>query len=192
MWEKLLAEKLRAIRPDEEALPPDKSAAVLVLFSPPPRGGPGHLVLTKRTSTVESHKGQMSFPGGYREEKDKNWLETALREAQEEIGIQMEQVRVLGCLEKVLTKGAITIVPFVGILEPGQQFILNPAEVEKIMLLPIEFLLERGLQPVCVQEGAYSVQSVGIEWEGELIWGATARMLEQIYQIFSQNLKEVS
>jgi 8-oxo-dGTP pyrophosphatase MutT (NUDIX family) len=192
MWPKKLAQKLRVEPEKDFQLPHETSAAVLVLFLPSTDNGLGHLLLTKRTSKVESHKGQMSFPGGFREKTDAGWLETALREAQEEVGISRDQVHVLGCLNPVLTKGAITIVPYVGILNSPYQFQVNPDEVEKIVLLPIETLLQHGLKPVEAREEHYTIQSIGISWEGELIWGATAKMLEQIHEILGQIIKETS
>jgi hypothetical protein len=68
----------------------------------------------------------------------------------------------------------------------------NPDEVEKIVLLPIETLLQHGLKPVEAREEHYRIQSIGISWEGELIWGATAKMLEQIHEILGQIIKETS
>jgi len=170
----------------------ESCAAVLILFTASAGEGLGHLLLTKRTSKVESHKGQMSFPGGFRETHDKSWLETALRETHEEIGIARDQVEILGCLNPVLTKGAITIIPYVGILSSPGQYQINPDEVEKIVFLPVEKLLEEGLKPVQAREDRYTIQSIGITWEGELIWGATAKMLEEIYQTLGQILKESS
>jgi 8-oxo-dGTP pyrophosphatase MutT (NUDIX family) len=192
MWQKKLRQKLRE-EPDKDLqLPHETRAAVLVLFLPSTDKGLGHLLLTKRTSTVESHKGQMSFPGGFRETVDSNWLETALRETQEEVGISRDQVHILGCLKPVLTKGDITIIPYVGVLNSPYLVQLNPNEVEKIVLLPVERLLEQGLQPVEAREENYTIQSIGIRWEGELIWGATAKMLEQIHQILGQIFTEIS
>lgn len=183
MWEKKILNKLSATLEMELQLPHETSAAVLILLLPAEGEGPGHLLLTKRTAMVESHKGQMSFPGGFREKADKNWLETALRETHEEIGISRDQITILGRLDPVLTKGTITIVPFVGVLRAPYRFQLNVDEVEKIVLLPVEKLLQHGLQPVRAQEAHYTVQSIGITWEGELIWGATAKLLEQLYRL---------
>lgn len=192
MWQNKLSQKLRANSENDFQLPQETSAAVLVLFLPPTEKGYGHLLLTKRTSTVESHKGQMSFPGGFRESSDSSWLETALRETKEEIGVSKDQVNILGCLNPVLTKGAITIIPYVGVLNLPYQLQLNPDEVEKIVLLPIETLLEQGLKPVRAREEHYTVESIGLFWEGELIWGATAKMLEQVHHILGRILKETS
>lgn len=192
VWVQFLKEKLRSAEDDIEQLSHEKSAAVLVLFMLSSESGTGHLLLTKRTSTVDSHKGQMSFPGGYREKSDKNWLETALREAREEVGIRTEQVTVLGSLKPVLTKGEVTILPYVGVIQTQTNFILNQDEVEKTVLLPTEILMAQGLKPIEVREEQVLIQSIGIEWEGELIWGATAKMLEQIYEIFSQLSKPTS
>jgi 8-oxo-dGTP pyrophosphatase MutT (NUDIX family) len=138
------------------------------------------IVLTKRTQLVETHKGQVSFPGGYWESHDKHVLETALRETDEEIGAKSSDIEVIGALEPVITRGEVLIYPWVGVLQLPYPFSPNPGEVERLMFLPLIELISEGLQPVEVEMGALKVKSTGITVGGELVWGATARMLEQL------------
>lgn len=137
------------------------------------------IVLTKRTMTVETHKGQISFPGGLREADDKTLLDTALREASEEVGLSPSHVDVLGPLDSVVTRGDVLIYPWVGLIELPYPFVMNQGEVDKILLLPLDRLIEEGLRPVQVEVAqGMRVKSIGITVEGELVWGATAKMLE--------------
>lgn len=139
------------------------------------------ILLTKRTEHVETHKGQVSFPGGFWEETDSDLLATALRESQEEIGLDPKAVKVIGGLEPVRTRGNILIYPWVGRLQYPYPFQLNASEVAGLIFLPVQTLVEQGLTQVSVDvtEGL-KVESRGIWVDGELVWGATARLLEQL------------
>jgi len=183
MWEKKLRNTLEKTSPQLPSGPHDRFAAVLMLIIPKYPETDFEILLTKRTEMVEKHKSQISLPGGFREESDQSWLETALRETAEEIGVGAAAIEILGQLEPVQTKGAIEILPFVGILKQVPELKLNPQEVERVLFLPSSELLTQGLRPVMAKEGSFSISSIGIFWEGELIWGATARILEQLYYI---------
>ena len=135
-------------------------------------------LLTKRTQLVETHKGQISFPGGYWEHFDADILQTALRETEEEIGILRKGVRPVGQLEKVKTRGEIWITPWVAFLEQKAELKLQKEEVEKVIYLPLEKLIKQGLKKHKIQMQTFSIMSPGIEHEGELIWGATAKILD--------------
>ncbi len=138
------------------------------------------IVLTKRTTLVDNHKGQVSFPGGFWETHDPTLVDTALRESHEEIGAQPRDIKILGALAPVLTHQGVPIYPWVGWLQLPYPFQPNPAEVDRILLLPIQRLLEEGLKPTSVPVGAVHVKSAAIQVDGELVWGATARILEEL------------
>lgn len=140
------------------------------------------IILMKRTMTVGFHKGQISFPGGIREQADRTLLETALREADEEIGLKPSDVETLGSLDPVITRNNVIIYPWVGRLSLPYEFRLNPAEVDRLLFLPLDKLLTEGLKEVEVPVRGFKVTSIAIEVDGELIWGATARILEQLRQ----------
>ena len=156
----------------------ERVAAVLALLYA--RDGRPHLLFTRRASTLQSHRGEISFPGGSYEPTDRSLEETALREAQEEIGLAPERVEVLGRLEPVVTVVSnFTIMPFVGCLPTGPDpWHPNPQEVAEIIEAPLAALADPAIfhteewtrlgQPHTVYFFDYSPHR---------IWGATARML---------------
>ncbi|MCJ7824161.1 MAG: CoA pyrophosphatase, partial [Anaerolineales bacterium] len=103
-----------------------------------------HLVYTRRTDQVEQHRGQVSFPGGLIEDQDASARETALREAEEEIGIKREAVRILGPLDTLLTVTQFEIHPFVGLIPWPCSFKPNPDEVAHIFSVPLQWLSDPG------------------------------------------------
>jgi len=145
------------------------------------------ILLTKRTDKVETHKGQVSFPGGFFEKEDGNLLRTALREAYEEVGLHESSVKVIGKLEPVQTLRDVIIYPWVAKVEFPKEFKFSQAEVERPIFLPLESLLSEGLKPVEVpvrESGlTFKVNSIGIFADNELIWGASAQILEQLYSL---------
>jgi len=142
--------------------------------------GACYIVLTKRTQLVQTHKGQVSLPGGLQEPNDATLLHTALRESEEEIGIKPANVEVLGILPPVDTLGRVRIYPWVALMDLPFSFQLSPREVEKVLLLPVDELLSKGLSNVKVRVENYDVQTEGIYCDQELIWGATAKILKYL------------
>lgn len=142
------------------------------------------ILLTKRTLTVDTHKGHVSFPGGLGDTKDRDLIHTALRESEEEIGVRPEDIEVIGGLAPVSTRDSIVIYPWIGRMTFPYAFKINPQEVDRLIYLPVSELLERGLKSVEVKVGAINVKSIGLHVDGELVWGATARMLEQLRECF--------
>jgi len=182
-WEDQLKNKLNSTFSIKEELSGRASVIVPIGF----RSGAAQyeILLTKRTQKVETHKGQISFPGGFFEISDKTLLETALREAYEEVGLQRERIRVLGRLEPVATLGGVVIYPWVAHVDFPDEFLVNPEEVERTVFLSLDRLLSEGLQlrSVLVKRLGvpFHVESPGIECDGELIWGASAKILQQLY-----------
>ena len=180
------AENLRKELASPEAFAPDPGiqttihSSVIAAIGWEPETERNQIVLMKRTMTVGFHKGQISFPGGIREKTDGTLLETALREAEEEIGLKRSDVEILGGLDPVTTRADVIIYPWVGRLILPYEFQLSPAEVDRLLFLPLGKLLSEGLKEVDVPVGGFKVKSIAIEADGELIWGATARILEQL------------
>ncbi len=142
------------------------------------KGGAAHLLFTQRTFTVKDHRGQVSFPGGVRHDGDADLLATALREAQEEIGLDPEVVEVLGALPPVNTITGYCIHPFVGVIPHPYDFRPNPLEVKRLLLLPLEGFYETGRW----SSGIYRYQGRATKvyywrFNREVIWGATAQIL---------------
>ncbi len=142
------------------------------------KDGLAHLLFTQRTFTVKDHRGQISFPGGVRHDGDPDLLATALREAQEEIGLDPQVVEVLGALPPVDTITGYCINPFVGVIPHPYDFRPNPLEVKRLLLLPLEGFYEAGRWSA----GVYHYQGRATRvyyWRcnREVIWGATAQIL---------------
>lgn len=151
-----------------------------------------HLLLTKRTELVPTHKGQISFPGGGFEEADGNLLNTALRETQEEIGLRPQDVEVLGTLDDTVTVTSRHLVrPFVGIIPHPYVYRLDPFEIERLIHLPISGLL--GGAPF--REEIWKREDGPItvffyDHDGDTIWGLTARILKQFIETLGGPLRE--
>jgi 8-oxo-dGTP pyrophosphatase MutT (NUDIX family) len=139
-----------------------------------------HAVFTKRGTGLRRHAGEISFPGGRRDPGDADLSDTALREAEEEIGLARAEVRLLGQLEPTPTWVTNYVIhPFVGLIPPGRAWELSPEEVDAVLELPLGALREGRTRT--------RMERRGIEFEtdayvvGEhLIWGATARILENL------------
>src|SRR3990172_10760635 len=111
------------------------SAAVLIpLFN---LDGKYNLLFTKRTNLVETHKGEISFPGGVFDKNDSSLLDTALRETEEEVGINSNDVEILGELDDIETNTNFNISPFVGVIPYPYEFRINGIEIEKLLNIPL-------------------------------------------------------
>jgi 8-oxo-dGTP pyrophosphatase MutT (NUDIX family) len=153
-------------------------AAVLV----PMHGWPDHpgLVFTERRSDLKRHAGEISFPGGRRDEGEE-LIETALREAEEEIGLLRDNVEVVGCLPPIgtfVTNYKIT--PFVGLIEEGMRFEPNPAEVESVLVASLDALTAGYEKRRLVRRGV-PIKTDTYLAADKLIWGATARILAELF-----------
>lgn len=138
-------------------------------------------IFTKRGSDLRRHAGEISFPGGRRDE-DEDLRETALREAEEEIGLDRELVTILGALPPtptVVTNYAIY--PFVGMIEPGGTFRLNPLEVEEIVELALTDLLAGFERKRLIRRGV-PIKTATYTVGGHFIWGATARIVGMLIE----------
>lgn len=161
-----------------------RSAVLLPIFY---KQGQYHLLFTKRTETVRDHKGQISFPGGA-QEGDEMLLDTALRECAEEIGLAPADVEVLGALDDVLTwTTSYVISPFVVAIPYPYQFEVNRREIEELIEIPFSVLLNKG----CVRRetevrGSEVVTNYFYHCLDKVIWGATARILNQFLGILAQ------
>lgn len=135
-----------------------------------------HLLFTRRTDTLEHHKGQVSFPGGATDPEDSGPEETALREAEEEIGLRRADVRVLGRLGEMLTVTNFIVTPVVGTFPWPYAFTVHTVEVGRVFTMPLAWLAQRNnWQEFVRRETGRSVITY-FPFDGELLWGATARM----------------
>jgi 8-oxo-dGTP pyrophosphatase MutT (NUDIX family) len=135
-----------------------------------------HLLFTRRTDTVESHKGQVSFPGGACDEGETTPEQTALREAEEEIGIFPGEVRVLGRLSNLITITYFRVTPVIGVVKWPAVFRVGAHEVARIFTMPWAWLANPTNRWQFEIPGTDRSLIAYHPYDGELLWGATARM----------------
>ncbi len=139
-----------------------------------------HLIVTKRTMTVATHKGQISFPGGTREPEDKDEIDNALREAQEEIGLNPKYVRVVGLLDDFATTTGFAVTPVVGFVASEAELTADPVEVEELIEAPITVLRDESKHElVRVEYGDTGYKFHQYEVGEHVIWGATAGIIHR-------------
>lgn len=142
-----------------------------------------HVLYTRRTDRVESHKGQVSFPGGACDEGETTPEETALREADEEIGIHPSHVRVIGKLSRMVTISKYRVTPVVGVIQFPYAFKTSGAEVARVFTMPLTWLANRNNYWEFSMPGSDRSVIVYHPFDGELLWGATARMTVNFLKI---------
>ena len=151
------------------------------------REGTWQLLFTRRTESVEHHKGQVSFPGGRCDPEEKTPEETALREAREEIGLEPSAVQLLGRLNDYLTITHYRINPVVGIIPFPYPFKLAPLEVGRVFTIPLAWLADRANwdeEPYTPDGVRRSFPVITYHpYHGETLWGATARMTHHFLDI---------
>jgi 8-oxo-dGTP pyrophosphatase MutT (NUDIX family) len=154
-------------------------AAVLV----PMHGWPNNpgLVFTERRSDLSRHAGEISFPGG-RRDQDEELLDTALREAEEEIGLSRTNVEIVGALPPIGTFVTnYKVHPFVGLIEEGMRFEPNPTEVESVLVASLDDLVAGYEKRRLVRRGV-PIKTDTYLVADKLIWGATARILRDLFR----------
>ena len=158
--------------------PGSTEAAVLIpMYGHPERPG---LVFTERRLDLRRHAGEISFPGGRQDAPDEKLLNTALREAQEEIGLDPAQVEVAGALPPVGTfVTGYKVHPFVGIIPEGVRFRPNPGEVAAVLPFSLDELREGFAMRRLVRRGI-PIRTPTYEVGEHMIWGATARILSDL------------
>jgi 8-oxo-dGTP pyrophosphatase MutT (NUDIX family) len=146
--------------------------------------GQERLILTKRTEEVLHHKGQICFPGGARDPEDKSLWETALRECQEEIGLDPKQVALVREMGRQYTPTGFRVTPFVANIEPPVVFTPNPNEIATILSVPFSHF--RDLSNIRIVRETWQGRvflDPRIVYEGHEIWGMTGRILCEFFGI---------
>ncbi len=154
---------------------PSKTAAVLVplLDLPEPE-----IVFTRRADHLPQHPGQVSFPGGAAEENDASAVQTALREAHEEIGLPPEMARPIGFLDRMDTISDYRVLPVVALVTPPVIWIPDAREVAEVFTVPLAVVLDTTrYESRIIQQNGQEYPIYTLHWQGHKIWGATAAML---------------
>ncbi len=159
-----------------------KAAVVLPLIEKP---GNVEILFTRRTNQVKSHRGQVSFPGGTVAPGDRGTVDTALRETEEEIGVERSRIKVLGTLPPLSTVSTgYFVYPTVAVLLPPYTFKPNRREVKEIFTVPVDYLQNEQnwkLGPVETEDGTFT--SFYFRYRGYLVWGMTARLLRKFREV---------
>ena len=164
------------------------SAEAAVLMTIFQRDGEPYFLLTQRTQEVATHKGQISFPGGLREDTDSSLRETALREMEEEVGIPADFVEVLGRFNQYMAVTNYRVTPFVAFLREGFSVSLNPREVKRILEVPLRFFYQAKPTEEIHHRFGRPVTLYFYNYEGDVIWGLTAAMIKDLIEFLEEDL----
>jgi 8-oxo-dGTP pyrophosphatase MutT (NUDIX family) len=180
-----VAERLRAVLLDPEAAAALEvhgriNSAVLCPLYLSEGDGELHAVFTRRRDDLRRHPGEISFPGGRQDEDEPDLRTTALREAEEEIGLAPDDVELLGALQPTPTIATnYAVYPFVGLIEPGRTWRPSASEVAEVLELPLRRLREGYARRRLLRRGVPFRTDVYCVDE-HLIWGATARIVADL------------
>ena len=179
--EKALANRVKKTVADASLTP---AAVMLLLY---PRNGEYCVLLNKRSEEVEYHKGEISFPGGARDPEDQDSLDTALRETEEEMGIRRGDVKVLGQLDDVTTRSGFGVNVYVGTIGYPYPFKPSDVEIAEVLEVPVSVLLDPANVRVETRWQDGEVESSrSYAYKGHLIYGATARILQQFLSLLEE------
>ncbi len=158
-----------------------RRAAVLVPVVDHPEGAT--VLLTRRSAQLRDHSGQIAFPGGRIDPEDVDAVATALREAQEEIGLEARFIRPLGYLDPYLSSTGFRILPVLAVVRPGFELSINPAEVDVAFEVPLGFLMDPDNHARHSREWQGSTRHyLAMPFGEHYIWGVTAGILRNLYE----------
>jgi len=165
--------------------PLQKQAAVLVLIID--EAAELKVLFTLRTPHLRQHAGQISFPGGMREISDDTLEQTALRETHEEIGLNKIDIKLLGNLESLMSSTQFLVTPFIGLIQPPLNLVIDTQEVAEIFTVPLNFLLDKNNQQKQIfKQNTQAHEVYVIEYEQHRIWGLTAKILVNLTHQFTK------
>ncbi|ELY51579.1 NUDIX hydrolase [Natronococcus jeotgali] len=184
MGPRLTLEPVAAHRPDEIH---DQEYDAAVVAPVVERDDGDYLLFTRRSDDLGNHPGQMSFPGGGAEPEDESILATALREANEEIGLEPEEAEVVGQLDDIRTISEYAVTPFVARI-PNREYERDEIEVAEIVVLPLSGFLDPANYEYERRDHPYYGDIVihYFHVDGYTVWGATGRMLVQLLELATE------
>ena len=142
------------------------------------------VLLTQRTNHLRDHAGQISFPGGRMDPGDSGPNDTALRESEEEIGLDRNRVEIIGHMPQYLTVSGYSVTPVVGLVQAQAEYVLDEFEVADVFEVPLKFLMDPANHQVRMwQSEQGSRRFYAMPYENRFIWGATAGMLRNLYHL---------
>ena len=168
------------------ATPPRKGGVLILLFE---ENGIAHFPLIQRPNYDGIHSGQMALPGGRFEESDGDQFQTALRETEEEIGVDMKRVEIIGNLSEFFVAASnYMVLPVIGKIDYKPDFIPEPREVDDIVTPPVHHLIDpdRFKTKEMVVRNGFRLQSPYFDLEGRTVWGATAMMLSELVEVLKE------
>lgn len=163
------------------------SAVMILLY---PKDGEYCILLNKRSEQVEHHKGEISFPGGSRDPEDRDSLETALRETEEEMGINRGDITVLGEMDEASTRSQFRVQVFAGTIEYPHRFKPSAIEIAEVLEFPVSALMDPANRRVETRwEDGHPVTSYSYVHEEHVVFGATARILQRCIELLDDGLE---
>ena len=149
------------------------------------------ILLTQRSADLSHHAGQVSFPGGRAEKTDVNTVDTALRETQEEIGLQRRHVDVIGRIGTYITRTGFVVTPIVGLVRPPFEIAPDPVEVADVFEVPVSFILDRRNHERHSREWQNKIRHFYVlPHPKHYIWGATAGMLVNLAELMLRAIED--
>lgn len=141
------------------------------------------VLLTERASGLRNHSGQIAFPGGRMDPEDETAIDTALREAEEEIGLPRSYVKPLGYLDAYLSSSNYFVLPVVALVRPGAPLLPNPEEVADVFEVPLSFLMDEANHELHARHWRGALrQYYAMPFGRRYIWGVTAGILRNMYE----------
>ncbi len=180
----LITKKLSDYRPRTYLFSKETSVPAAVLIPLFFKNDQVHLLFTKRTERVAHHKGQISFPGGRKDDSDRDMKFTALRETEEEVGIKPEHIRLLGRTDRFLTNTFFLVSPFVGWFEYPYPFVISEDEIDRLIEVPLLHLLQPDtfeVKPLTKNGQKWMIHYY--HYKDDIIWGVTGFLLSNFLSL---------
>ena len=148
------------------------------------------IVFTERSKSLPSHAGEVSFPGGKREAEDEDLIETALRETQEEIGINPKQINILGRMDTKESRFGLSVSPFIGYASGNLEFIKETKEVDTIFFVPLNYLKDKpSITNKVTNASGETFETPVLNYDSHKIWGLTLGFTLQFLKIIEIDIE---